>query len=72
MKNSKILAQVPNKTSLEAEYFDNTWSKVIYNGQLGYIMTEFLSNNKSITKNDLQQIYDSLKDTLKIIENILK
>lgn len=72
MKNSKILAQIPNKTSLEAEYVDNTWSKVIYNGQLGYIMTEFLSNNKSITKNDLQQIYDSLKDTLKIIENILK
>ena len=71
-KTGKILAQIPNKTSLEAEYVDNTWSKVTYNGQVGYIMTEFLSNGKSITKSDLQQIYDSLKDTLKTIEKILK
>lgn len=35
-------------------------------------MTEFLSNGKSITKSDLQQIYDSLKATLSTIEKILK
>lgn len=71
-KTGKILAQIPNKTPLEAEYVDSTWSKITYNGQVGYVMTEFLSNGKSITKSDLQQIYNSLKDTLKTIEKILK
>ena len=71
-KTSKILAQIPNRTSLEAEYVDSTWSKITYNGQVGYVMTEFLSNGKSITKSDLQQVYNSLKDTLKTIEKILK
>ena len=71
-KTGKILAQIPNKTPLEAEYVDSTWSKITYNGQVGYVMTEFLSNGKSITKSDLQQVYNSLKDTLKTIEKILK
>ena len=35
-------------------------------------MTEFLSSGKSITKNDLQEIYNSLKSTLQTIEKILK
>lgn len=67
-----ILAQIPYKTSLEAEYVDSEWSRVTYNGKTGYVLTEFLSSGKSITKSDLQQIYNSLKDTLTIIEKILK
>lgn len=35
-------------------------------------MTEFLSSGKSITKSDLQEIYNSLKSTLQTIEKILK
>jgi len=68
----KILAQIPYKTSLEVEYVDSTWSKTTYNGQIGYVKTEYLSNGKSITKSDLQQIYNSLKNTLETIEKILK
>lgn len=71
-KAGKILAQIPYRTSLEAEYYDSTWSKVGYNGKIGYVMTEFLSNGKPITKSDLQQVYDSLKKTLETIEKILK
>jgi uncharacterized protein YgiM (DUF1202 family) len=68
----KILAQIPYKTSLEVEYVDSTWSKTTYNGQIGYVKTEYLSNGKSITKSDLQQIYNSLKNALETIEKILK
>jgi len=71
-KTGKVLAQIPYKTSLEAEYVDDTWSKVTYNGKTGYVMTEFLSNGKAITKADLQQIYNSLKASLETIEKILK
>lgn len=69
---SKILAQIPYHTSLEVEYVDNNWSKTTYNDQTGYVKTEFLSNGKPITRSDLQQIYNSLKQTLATIENVLK
>jgi len=52
-KTAKILAQIPYHTSLEAEYVNSEWSKVGYNGKIGYVMTEFLSSGKAITKNDL-------------------
>jgi len=71
-KSAKVLAQIPYQTSLEVEYYDSTWSKAVYNGKTGYIMTEFLSSGKSITKNDLQHIYNSLKQTLETIEKVLK
>ena len=53
-KNSKVLLAIPYHTSLEAEYVDNTWSKVTYNGKTGYVMTEFLSSGKAITHSDLE------------------
>lgn len=71
-RTGKILVQIPYKTELEVEYVDSTWSKTTYNGKTGYVMTEFLSSGTSITKSDLQQIYDSLKSTLATIEKILK
>lgn len=71
-KSARVLAQIPYKTSLEAEYVNNSWSKVEYNNKTGYVMTEFLSSGKSVTHSDLQQIYDSLKETLAIIEKVLK
>ena len=72
IKSSRILAQIPNHTTLEAEYYDSTWSVVTYKGYSGYVMTEHLSSGKPITKSDLQQIYNSLKQTLETIEKILK
>ena len=71
-KSSKILAQIPYGTALEVEYVNSTWSRTGYNGKVGYVMTEFLSSGKAITKSDLQQVYDSLKKTLETIEKILK
>ena len=70
--NGKILAQIPYHTTLEVEYVNNDWSKTTYKDQTGYIKTEFLSSGKAITRSDLQQIYNSLKQTLATIENILK
>ncbi len=71
-RTSKILMHVPYKTLLEAEPIDENWSKVTYKNCPGYIMTEFLTSTKIITKHDLQEIYDSLKQSLETIEKILK
>ncbi len=70
-KSAKVLAQIPYKTTLEAEYVNNLWSKVKFNDKSGYVMTEFLSSGKAVTHSDLQQIYNSLKDTLNMIEKVL-
>ena len=69
----KILAQIPNGTQLEAQS-EGEWSKVEYGGKTGYVKTEFLSisNDKIITKDELEKVYDSLLSTLKTIEQILK
>lgn len=36
------------------------------------MMNKFLKEPGTISKSDLQRIYDSLKETLKLIDNILK
>ena len=71
-KTSAILAQIPYGTKLEAQS-EGEWSKVGYNGKIGYVKTEFLSTtNDTITKDDLKKIYDSLQQALKTIDSILK
>lgn len=72
LKTAKVLAQIPYQTELEAEYVSSEWSKVTYKGRVGYVMAEFLAATQPISKNELQQIYNSLKQTLQTIENILK
>ena len=71
--NGSVLAQIPYGTQLEAQS-EGEWSKVTYNGKNGYVKTEFLSAslNKVITQEDLKTVYNSLSQTLKTIENILK
>ena len=69
---AKVLAQIPNGTQLEVQITTETWSEVTYNGNKGYVMNKYLGENKSISKADLQKIYDSLKSTLATIEKILK
>lgn len=64
---ARILIQIPNQTELDATVVNDTWSQVTYNGQSGYIMSEFL-----VSDNYLQEIYDSLKATLALIEKALK
>ena len=71
--NAKVLAQIPYGTELETTSTTSDWSQVTYNGKTGYVMNKFLGEkSKQITKNDLQKIYNSLKENLTAIENILK
>ena len=72
---SFTLSKIPNGTTLEGET-DGEWTKIIYRGETGYVMTKFLSTecqpSDSVTKEDLQKVYNGLKEVLKTIENILK
>ena len=72
--SSAVLMQIPYGTAVEAEITSDEWSKVTYNGKVGYVMNKFLNNSNTnpITKEDLQRIYNSLKSTLQTIESILK
>lgn len=52
---------------------DDKWSSTVYKGMVGYVMSKFLSTGKAtITKDELREVYGSLKATLNVIENILK
>lgn len=68
-----VLAQIPFGTVLDTEMTSEEWSKVTYNDKIGYVMNKFLSESiNSVSKEDLQRIYNSLKSTLQTIENVLK
>ena len=74
--SAAILAQIPNKTQLEATV-DGEWAKTTYGKHEGYVMVKFLSgtapsSSSSIDKTKLKKIYDSLQETLKLIDEVLK
>ena len=71
--NGTILTKIPNGTKLESDC-QGEWSKVTYKGMTGYVKTEFLSisSEKTVTKEDLRAVYNSLRDTLVLIEKILE
>lgn len=73
--SSSVLASIKNGTQLEVEKVDDTWSKTTYNGKTGYIMSKYLvqeSSTQTFNKADLENIYNSLKTALSMIENLLK
>ena len=74
--SSKILAQIPYGTVLEVEKVNENWSNTSYNNKVGYVMNKFLqtssASSSTFDKDKLQAIYDNLKTTLSLIENILK
>ena len=72
--SSAILAQIPNGAKLEVETANGTWSKVSYNNKVGYVMTKYLAETSAVItdKTKLQAIYNSLKETLSLIEDALK
>lgn len=74
--SSEILTRIPYAAEVPAEKIDDTWAKVRYNDYEGYAMIKFLSTEapvvKTISKNDLRLIYDKLKSTLELIEEVLK
>jgi len=68
-----ILAQIPNGTQLEVERINNEWGKTAYKEKVGYVMLKFLTNKSdNINKDDLKRIYNSLSETLKLIDEVLK
>ena len=69
--SSPVLAQIKNGTKLEVEKINDNWFKVTFNNKTGYVMSKFLVEATS-AKEDLQRIYDSLKETLALIEKALK
>ena len=70
--NSRILTRIPNHTALDIDLATSEWSRTTYQGYTGYVMNKFLGDTNNITKEDIQRIYNSLKETLKIIEEVLK
>jgi len=69
---SKVLAQIPYGTELEATTYNGDWAKITYQNKNGYIMNKFLTSVETSNKSDLQRIYNSLSNTLKLIEEVLK
>lgn len=67
--SARVLTRIPYQTKLDATIVDSTWYQVSYNGKSGYVMSEFLTSDNT---NSLQEIYDSLKATLALIEKALK
>lgn len=71
--SSAVLAQIKNSTQLEVERINDTWSKTTFSSKVGYVMNKFLSENTNVDdKESLQKIYNSLKETLALIEQALK
>ena len=72
--NGISILKIPNGTAIEAPNgLGDEWTQVQYNSHTGYVMTKYLSTATSIiTKTDIQKIYDSLQQTLKVIEGVLK
>ena len=74
-----IIARIPYGTEIPAEKLDDTWAKVRYNNKEGYVMHKFLSteepatsSQETVSKEAIQKVYNSLKATLKTIEEVLK
>lgn len=73
-KSTRVLEVIPNNTQLDApEGIGDEWTKVVYKNTTGYVMSQFLATSKKdITKAEIQRIYESLQQTLKVIEGVLK
>lgn len=72
-KTGLLICTVPIGTEVTVvSKVDDDWSKIQYNNQVGYMMSQFLTNETTyVTKAELQKIYNSLSETLKIINEVL-
>ena len=74
-KTAPIITQIKLKTEVElVERITDEWCKIKYDKYEGYMMTKYLKspNQTTLTKDDVRKIYDSLRETLTLIEKILK
>lgn len=72
--SAPILQQIPLSTEVELiEKSSDLWYKVEYSGTQGYMMAKYLKQKQStISQDDLRKVYNSLNETLALIEKILK
>lgn len=71
---SKILQAIPISSEVELlEKSSSQWYKVKYLELEGYMMAKYLKQKQStISQEDLRKVYNSLSETLTLIEKILK
>lgn len=71
---SSIIQAIPIATEVELiEKTSNQWYKIEYSGIQGYMMSKYLKQKQStISQEDLRKVYNSLSETLTLIEKILK
>ena len=71
---SKIIQAIPLATEVElVEKTSSTWYKIRYEDKEGYMMAKFLKQKQStVSQEDLRSVYNSLSETLTLIEKILK
>ena len=71
---SKIVQAIPISSEVELiEKTSTTWYKIKYLGKEGYMMAKYLKQKQSnISQEDLRKVYNSLNETLTLIEKILK
>lgn len=71
---AQIIQAIPITT--EVEFIEKTstqWYKIEYLGMQGYMMAKYLKQKQStISQDDLRKVYNSLNETLALIEKILK
>ena len=70
--SSKLLAAIPYGTKLEVTAVNANWYKTTYNNNEGYVMAQYLANvENTYDRSKLQAIYESLKETLNLIEKAM-
>ena len=71
---SAIIQAIPISTEVELlEKTTSTWYKIKYGEAEGYMMAKYLKQQvQTISQDDLRKIYNSLTETLTMLEKILK
>ena len=74
-KTASIISPIKVKTEVELiEKTNDEWYKIQVGNKQGYMMAKYLKEpgTSTISKEDIRKIYNSLKETLTLIEKILK
>ena len=73
-----ILEKIPYGTYVEVIEEKDGWTQISLKDRYGYVMTKYLDvyngdqPEPTISKADLQAIYDKLNEALKLIKGVLK
>jgi len=71
--NAQVIQRIPISTEVDLiEKRSDGWDKIKYLEMEGYMKSEFLKSQSTISQSDLREVYNSLNETLTLIEKILK